>query len=152
MVPELFKISKIYNPIFGVFFLLIAASEVVLNIPPLAFYMPWEFSWCLAAVPALLVVGFIGNILRMKIMAFAGWVGICFFALCSLGGIGTDLEYSFGDYGYPPITESLNHRALIDVVGRLSLALILSVSLAICFRRLAVKFRQPVDLEEIFGP
>lgn len=135
------------SPPYTGFLVLITAAEVTLNIPPLAGYMPWRPSWCLVALPVLLVGGLIGGIRSSRLPRAVGWIGVCLgvcvYVLGMLLEEGVDLQYAFGEGIYPP-SDGLNHLAFVDFLGRWVLKVALSALLIRRFAKLAGKSEVPI--------
>jgi hypothetical protein len=114
--------------------LLIVVATLAINLPQFfygqALYLPIRI-----ALPAFLVAGFFGSILRSKPLRFAGWMGICYFFPLSLSMAWWDEDYFPAGRSehlrYPPADGGAGFLL------RLVLMLVLSVSLIVCYRKLA---------------
>ncbi len=113
--------------IFGLL-ILVAAALFVLNYPHLL--IETVPLWYRIVEPALLVIGLVGSVLMSKPLRVAGWIAICLFLPVLLAAT-PDLDHADPEFrGF-------------STLWRVALTLALWVSLAVCFRKLAVKSRQP---------
>jgi hypothetical protein len=115
----------------------VAVVTLTLNLSQLFFFEPLHL-WVRIGVPVLLVTGFLGSVLRSKSLRFVGWIGICYFVPYALTGSIPGEDYRFGGPGYPPITNAPHLVGWLPIFWRLALMLLLSASLIVCFRKLAV--------------
>ena len=119
--------------IFG-FLTLIAAAAIVMNDPRIL--IETVPLWYRIAEPALLITGLIGSIVSSKQLRVVGWIGISLFFLVFMAA-GPDL-----DHGDPELRGA-------PTLWRLALVLAVWVSLAVCFRKCAIKPNLPRDLSNV---
>jgi hypothetical protein len=96
------------------------------------FYEPLPL-WCRIGDQVLLVIGLLGSTLKSNPLRFAGWVGICIFIPYVLIGSIPSLDH--------PAFDANGEQRPEVWIWRLALSLALSVSLIVCFRKLAAKSR-----------
>ena len=112
----------------GVVFL-VAVALLSLNFPQL-FFEPLPL-WYRVADQALLVAGLLGSVLASKPLRIAGWTGICLYVLYAMFGSVPSLDH--------PAFDTNGEQRPELWIPRLALWLALSVSLVVCFRKLAAK-------------
>jgi hypothetical protein len=108
---------------------LVAVALLSLNLPQL-FFEPLPLFYRMVD-QALLVAGLIGSLLTSKPLRIAGWTGICLYILYVVFGSLPSLDH--------PAFDSNGEQRPELWIPRLALWLALSVSLVVCFRRLAAK-------------
>ena len=119
--------------LFCVALVLVAAALLSLNVPQF-FFEPFPL-WCRIVDQALLVVGLLGSVLRIKWMRVAGWVGICVFIAYVVIGSFPSLDH--------PAFDSNGEQRPEQWMFKLMVWLVISVSLAVCFKKLSVRSQPP---------
>jgi hypothetical protein len=108
---------------------LVAVALLSLNLPQL-FFEPLP-SFYRMVDQALLVAGLLGSLLTSKPLRIAGWTGICLYILYVVFGSVPSLDH--------PAFDSSGEQRPELWMPKLALWLALSVSLVVCFRKLAAK-------------
>jgi hypothetical protein len=120
--------DKQRRPVILGFLILVVAVLFVLNQPH--FLIETAPLWYRTAEPALLLIGLLGSVLRSSALRFVGWIGICCFLLVLIVAT-PDLDHVSSELSGAPTQ------------WRVAVTLALWMSLAVCFRKLGVKFQPP---------
>jgi hypothetical protein len=109
----------------------ITVAVCALNVPGF-FWEPLPL-WFRITIPGLLIAGFVGTVVRSRILRVVGWIGIAWFTLLVLYIAALTDDYILrGTHAGLP-----NVPSAAAFVWRILLFLGISVLLIICFKRLA---------------